>query len=116
MTYEHQPEPDELMAWEAARKRHPSWVDTLDHHHWHRPHVVRPELGSDPLEVERRTTEAMAALHDFFRFGDADATGALENYLHEHSIGLHAEVLLDLVADDAAERAERLRASGGVIR
>lgn len=91
-------EPDELIlrrAHLAARTRHPSRLPPLASEA-----PERPESESGPgLELDRASTEqlaqSLAVIHDYFRLVEPDATGALENYLHEHQLGLHAEVLLD---------------------
>lgn len=37
-------------------------------------------------------------VHDFFRYGDPDAIVALESYLLESDVGVHAETMLDELA------------------
>lgn len=51
-------------------------------------------------EAERQPAQdVVGVVHDFFRYGDANATAALENYLLEVGVGLHAETFLDQLAE-----------------
>jgi hypothetical protein len=63
----------------------------------------RPDFRGErtwPLEPEALPQLGLLAhLHDYFRYGDPDAAGSLECYLQEAGTGLHAESLLDEVAE-----------------
>ncbi len=50
-------------------------------------------------EAERLPAQAVVGVvHDFFRYGDPGATAALETYLIETGVGVHAETMLDELA------------------